>query len=104
MNTDEVLGFRRPRKSDPVTSHAAAGEAEQFANAHCDRILACLDANGPMGKDGIAGVTGITGVAVARRLPELERDGLVTPTGNKRPSNTGRLEREWASASWLKKA
>lgn len=104
MNIREILGFGRARKSDPVTSHAAAGEAEQFANKHSDRILACLDANGPLGKDGIARITGINGVAVARRLPELERDGFVKPTGNKRQSNTGRLEREWASATWQGKS
>lgn len=96
MRLLEVLGFGRARRTDPVTSHAAAGAAESFAKAHADRILKCLRQTGPLGKDGIANHTGLDGVAVSRRLPELERQGLVYPTGEKRISNTGRLEREWA--------
>lgn len=37
----------------------------------------------------------LDGVAIARRLPELQRQGLAIPTGRTVPSNTGRAEREW---------
>lgn len=95
MSLLDVLGFGRARKSDPVTSHAAAGTVDSFAKGHIDKILECLREHGPLGKDGISSRTNITGVAVARRLPEMERQGLVYPTGRKLPSKTGRLEREW---------
>lgn len=97
MGPLDALGFGRARRTDPVTSHAAAGEAESFISGHHERILKCLRDAGPLGKDGIASRTDITGVAVARRLPEMERLGMVYLTGNKRASNTGRLEREWAA-------
>ena len=96
-----ILGFIRARRTDPLTSHAAATASEDFSAAHADRIVACLDVHGPLGKDGIARLTGLDGVAIARRLPELERQGLVELTGRKVCSMTGRLEREWASAQWV---
>jgi predicted ArsR family transcriptional regulator len=92
----------RARASDPVTSHIAAGAAKHLARRHAERILGSLTL-GPLGKDGIARVTGLDGVAVARRLPELQREGLVATTGKTVASRTGRPEREWASTAWLKK-
>jgi predicted ArsR family transcriptional regulator len=92
----------RARASDPVTSHIAAGAADGLARRHAERILECLSM-GPLGKDGIAHVTGLDGVAVARRLPELQRDGLADVTGKTAVSRTGRPEREWASTAWLKR-
>lgn len=89
----------RARASDPVTSHMAAADAKAMARKHAESILMCLVNHGPLGKDGIARLTGIDGVAVARRLPELQRDGHATPTGNHVPSASGRLEREWATVN-----
>lgn len=83
------------RRTDPHTSHAAAHQAKALAADHQRAILACLEAHGPLGKDGIGARTMLTGHAVGKRLPELQRLGLVQPTGRTVPSESGRAEREW---------
>lgn len=83
------------RRTDPVTSHNAAGSARALAKHHCKAIVLSLWLHGPMGKDAIARRLGLTGVMVARRLPELERQGKAMPTGRTVTSDTGRQEREW---------
>lgn len=88
----------RARESDPYTSWLAADQAGSLAKRHSQKILAALGQR-PMGKDGICEVTGLDGVQVARRLPELQRQGLVTLTGKTVLSNTRRQEREWALVS-----
>lgn len=82
------------RHSDPATSHAAAQMALMFADDHCARILAALE-HGPAGKTLIASRTGLDHVAIARRLPELQRSGRARTTGRTVPSASGRSEREW---------
>ena len=86
------------RHSDPVTSHLAAASAKEMAARHHRTILACLEAHGALGKDGIAARTQLTGVAVARRTTELHRAGLIQPTGKTVASTSGRQEREWRRA------
>ncbi len=49
-----------------------------------------------MGKDGIASRLGLESSAVSRRLPELQKMGLVKLTGNIVKSSKGRNEREWS--------
>jgi hypothetical protein len=94
------MEFNRARNTDPVTSHMAAASMKDSANAHYELILNCLKRFGPLGKDGIALHTNINGFAdgnaVARRLPELEKLGLVEQTGKLVLSKSGRKEREWA--------
>ena len=85
------------RRSDPVTSHLAAASAKELAAAHQRIILACLEAHGALGKDGIASRTQLTGHAVGKRLCELERMGLIRTTGKTVISTAGRQEREWRS-------
>ena len=82
------------RNSDPITSHAAADQAQAMRHAHHTAILGALR-TGAMGKDDIAHFTALTGVQIARRLPELQKLGLVRPTGRTVRSDTGRQEREW---------
>lgn len=86
--------FQRARAGDPETSHAAAAAVPGFASAHFSAIVEALK-EGPATKTVIAARTGLDGVAVARRLPELQKRGAVEPTGETRPSATGRPEREW---------
>ena len=83
------------RSSDPVTSHLAAASAKQLQAKHQAKVLEALKANGPMGKSMIAVRSGLGDVAVCRRLPELERDGLIEQTGCTVKSGSGRAEREW---------
>jgi DNA-binding IclR family transcriptional regulator len=51
-----------------------------------------------MGKDGIARLTGLNPNQVARRLPELQKVGMVATTGQTVYSDAGRSEREWTLA------
>jgi len=86
------------RRTDPVTSHLAAAQAKEMAAKHHRTILACLEAHGALGKDGIASRTQLTGHAVGKRLCELERMGLICTTGKTVLSTSGRQEREWRRA------
>ncbi len=90
-----MLDEPRARSRDPITSKLAASSAKDLQRAHCDEILAALRA-GPRGKSAIAASTRLDHVQVCRRLPEMERAGLVAPTGRTVMSTAGRAEREWA--------
>jgi hypothetical protein len=48
-----------------------------------------------LGKDGIGARTQLDGHAVGKRLPELQRMGLIGLTGRTVKSDSGRAEREW---------
>ena len=89
----ETTHFRRARKNDPETSKEAAIKLKPYPQFY--KIIEALVIWGPMGKDGIAAVSQMSGVQVARRLPELEKMGVVKQTGRTVHSNTGRKEREW---------
>lgn len=86
------------RDGDPVTSHLAAEAAHELQNEHHRAILSVLHAYGPCGKDRIAQLAKLTGTQVARRTVELERKGLIKPTGCQVMSYAGRMEREWQLA------
>lgn len=94
------MEFPRARNTDPSTSHMAAASVKVSAAIHHELIVDCLKRYGPMGKDTIAARANINGSAdgnaVARRLPELEKLGLVEQTGRLVLSKSGRKEREWA--------
>jgi len=91
--------FPAARRTDPATSHQAAASAHELRDQHHSVILAALRAHGPSGKDRIAALTRLTGVQICRRLIELQRDGLIQPTGRTVLSTAGRNEREWAVVS-----
>jgi predicted transcriptional regulator len=90
-----MLTFPRARNSDPLTSFQAADSAKDLANKHGMLIVDCLQRFGARGKDGIAELTGLDGNQVARRLKELETQGLIELTGKTVASKSGRAEREW---------
>lgn len=73
----EMYDRPRSRRTDPITSKAAAVRAERFAASHAGRIVAALDALGTATAHEIAAQAGLTVVQVDRRLCELERAGLV---------------------------
>jgi hypothetical protein len=89
----------RARNTDPITSWQAADEAKDLAKAHAALILKTLMEQGPLGKDGIAFFAVMDGHQVARRLPEMERNGLVGLTGKTVKSYAKRQEREWYAIS-----
>lgn len=99
----EIMDLFDPRNlaraSDPQTSHEAAESARDFASGHCAVVLEALKQHGPSSKTRLAQLTGLDGVAVARRLPELERAKLAAPTEDKALSATGRRERVWEAVS-----
>ena len=84
--------FKRARSTDPVTSFEAA---EINPEKHFAMIVDCLSTHGPMGKDGIASRLGLESSAVSRRLPELQKMGVIKLTGNIVKSSKNRNEREW---------
>ena len=83
------------RTTDPVTSKVAGTRAREFRGEHERLILQALSqADGT--KDEIAARTGtLNEQQVARRMHGLHRAGLVEPTGETRPSRSGRPERVW---------
>ena len=89
----------RARNTDPITSWQAAGSAKNLAKRHAAIILKTLMEQGPLGKDGIAFFAVMDGNQVARRLPEMERDGLIALTGKTVKSIAKRAEREWYAIS-----
>ena len=82
------------RRTDPATSHATAAMAGGVRADHIKRILAALRL-GPASKDEIGLRANLIGHAVGKRLPELQRAGLIETTGANRRSASGRPEREW---------
>lgn len=83
------------RTTDPVTSKVSGTRAREFRGDHERLILQALSqADGT--KDEIAARTGtLSEQQVARRMHGLHRAGLVEPTGETRPSRSGRPERVW---------
>jgi transcription initiation factor IIE alpha subunit len=86
----------RSRNTDPVTSWWAADQAYSLAKDHAIIIVDCLQRHGSLGKDGIMLLTKLDRNQISRRLPELERQGLIKQTGQLVKSLSNRLEREWA--------
>ena len=91
----KLMEFFRARVLDPITSHMAAHSVADVAPAHMEVIHACLKRYGPLGKDGIAKYSGFRNDQVWRRLPEMEKLGMIELTGKTAKSNSGRSEREW---------
>ena len=89
------MNHYRAKNTDSITSWQAADKAKDLAKAHAALILKTLMEQGPLGKDGIAFFAVMDGHQVARRLPEMERDGLVGLTGKTVKSYAKRAEREW---------
>jgi len=86
----------RSRNTDPVTSWMAADQAYSLAKDHAIIIVDCLQRHGALGKDGIMLLTKLDRNQISRRLPELERQGLIKQTGKLVRSLSNRFEREWA--------
>ena len=98
MISNIVSAHQLARKSDPATSHLAAERVREFAPTHVESILHVLWKYGPLTVDQIAKLAWLDKQAVNKRLPELQRNGLAAPTGETRPSDSGRLARVWGAA------
>lgn len=98
FQTADALSVRTlARATDPDTSRIAAARTVTFRANHAGRILAALQDRGPMTVDQIAKVTDLTAWQVNKRLPELQKAKVATPTGETRLSASGRPERVWKS-------
>ena len=71
----------RARRSDPPSSHEAAAAIEAMVPNQKVTVFRALSENGPCSSRGLAGVSGLDRYMVARRLPEMERDGTVVRMG-----------------------
>jgi len=90
-----ILRFPRSRNTDPVTSLAAADQADRLSAHHYELILQALKFGGSMGCSSIASVCGLHKSQVARRLSELESRGRIKLTGYVVKSDANRFQREW---------
>ena len=90
--------FAAARRSDPATSHAAAGQARGLAADHRRRILAALEA-GPAGQTEIAARAGLNTHQANKRLAEMRRAGLIEKTGRTVRPPGGRNEDEYRRAT-----
>jgi predicted ArsR family transcriptional regulator len=86
------------RRTDPVTSKAAAADAKTFRGEHHAAILEALS-QGPAGASGIAARCGLVPHQIGKRLHELAKCGLIAETGNIVTSASGRGEREWKATA-----
>ena len=92
-NGDYIISYApQARNTDPFTSHLAAKAMNP--SAHYALIIDALKLS-PAGKTLIAKRSGLHHGQVARRLTELERNGLITLTGKTVKSDSNRQEREW---------
>jgi len=91
----KILDFFRARVIDTITSHMAAESIADVEQPHTEVNNASLKRYGPLGKDGIAKYSGLRNDQVWRRLPEMQKMGMVELTGKTARSNSGRSEREW---------
>lgn len=83
------------RANDPVTSFMAADRVHEFQADHCTRILCALKRMGMAGAEQIGAVTGLDAYQIRKRLPELQKRGMVQPHQETRLTATGRHERLW---------
>ena len=92
-NGDYIISYHpQARNSDPYTSHLAAKAINP--SAHYALIIDALNISAA-GKTLIAKRSGLDHNQVARRLTELERNGVIGLTGKTVKSDTNRQEREW---------
>ena len=88
----------KAKAADPATSYHAADQAKGLAERHYTVIFAYLNDTHPHKAHyrHIGSQTGLDPHAVARRLPEMERAGLVE-RGSKVRMGNGRLAQTWGA-------
>lgn len=87
------------RTADPSSSATAAIELTTSGHRarQKDRILAALEAHPGATASELGEYCGLTNVQVCRRLPDLEADGLASPTGEMRRGLLRTSEQVWAA-------
>lgn len=85
------------RSSDPITSFMAAYRVPEFKTAQHTKIMLALLTLGKAGAEQIADLCGMDAYQTRKRLPELQRAGMVQAYEETRKTATGRLERLWGA-------
>jgi predicted ArsR family transcriptional regulator len=89
---------RHVRNGNPATSIHAAESIRDTVHHQCAAILGELVVRGvPMAGEQIADRLGMTTHAVGKRLPDLERDGLIAKTRETHMNRSGRLAVKWVA-------
>ena len=86
----------RARATDPITSHEAAHAADKLAANHQRRVLEALQGVEKAGASHLAWLCGLQPYEARKRLPELERMGLVRRTEETAMTRSGRREQVWS--------
>lgn len=86
----------RARRTDPQTSHDAAAAMRRAATAQASKVFAALKKMQKAGAEQIGLLCTMPAYTVRKRLPELQDAGLVSPTGQRRQTMSGRSERIWS--------
>jgi predicted HTH transcriptional regulator len=71
----------RARATDPATSRMAAWRSQQFSESHAAKILRAIKHMPRQTAAYYSQMIGLTVVQIDRRLPEMERKGLIRTTG-----------------------
>lgn len=71
----------RARATDPATSHMAADRSRHFSEGHAAKILRAIKHVPGQTAAYYSQMTGLAVVQIDRRLPEMERKGLIRTTG-----------------------
>ena len=82
MAQRDLFTTPRARRSDPLSSHAAADKMERSGklNRQCDQVLEAVREHPGSTSRELHALTGLDRHMVARRLPDLEKRGLVGRT------------------------
>ena len=83
------------RANDPLTSFEAADHVKEFRASHHQLIVMALLRLEKAGAEDIASVAGIDAYQIRKRLPELEKMGLVESFSETKKTASGRNERLW---------
>jgi hypothetical protein len=88
------------RVSDPSTSHGAAEENRPRRSKHRQLVLDALVRAGQHGLTDfeLGAIVGLQPTSCGKRRLDLQRDGLVEPTGDRRPSPTGTPALVWRAS------
>ena len=84
----------RARPSDPTTSHEAAEKVVEFSAKMYKKIHAELQ-QGEGTYEELADRLSFRRDQLCKRLPEMQRIGIVELTGEKRAGSSGRMQRVW---------
>lgn len=85
------------RSSDPITSFMAADRVHEFKTAQHQKIMLALLTLGKAGAEEIADLCGMDAYQARKRLPELQRAGMVQAYAETRRTVSGRFERLWGA-------